>query len=167
MRNEEKEEVIFKNGVMPYKKNRFIQSLLFLKYPLLLPGVKWLIKKYLKNCSDIYILPGLYFNFGNIYAKGVSLGDTLFVDWAPISIGRGTILAGRCMLITTFHRGEDVVARPINIGKNCSVYAGTIIIGGVNIGDNCVIGAGSVVTKDIPPNCFAAGNPAKIIRYLQ
>jgi len=42
-----------------------------------------------------------------------------------------------------------------------------IILPGVTIGDNSVIGAGSVVAKDIPANCFAAGNPAKIIKYYE
>lgn len=50
------------------------------------------------------------------------------------------------------------------IGRNCFVGTNAIILPGITIGDNCVIGAGSVVTKDVPPRCIAAGNPAKIIR---
>ena len=52
------------------------------------------------------------------------------------------------------------------IGKNCFIGCNTLILKGVHLGDGCVIGAGSVVTKDIPPACVAAGNPAKIIREL-
>ena len=50
------------------------------------------------------------------------------------------------------------------IGKGCVIGVGATIMSGVKIGNYCVIGAGAVVTKDIPSNCIAAGNPAKIIR---
>lgn len=50
------------------------------------------------------------------------------------------------------------------IGENCFIGGESIILPGITIGDNCVIGAGSVVTKDVPPRCIAAGNPAKVIR---
>lgn len=50
------------------------------------------------------------------------------------------------------------------IGKDCFVGTNAIILPGITIGDNCVIGAGSVVTRDVPPRCIAAGNPARIIR---
>ena len=51
---------------------------------------------------------------------------------------------------------------PVNIGNNVWIGAGAIILPGVSIGDNSVIGAGSVVTKDIPNNSIAVGNPAKV-----
>ena len=57
-------------------------------------------------------------------------------------------------------------ARPVNIGKDCWFGANVVVCPGVNIGDNCVIGAGSVVTRDIPANSFAAGNPCRVIREL-
>lgn len=59
--------------------------------------------------------------------------------------------------------GEEKGKRP-KIGNNVSVYTGAIIIGDITIGNNCIIGAGSVVTKSIPDNCVAVGNPAKIIK---
>lgn len=55
---------------------------------------------------------------------------------------------------------------PVHIGKNCWIGAGAIIVPGVTIGDNVVIGAGSVVTKDIPSNVIAVGNPCKVLREI-
>lgn len=68
-----------------------------------------------------------------------------------------------CMQCTTI--GKKNNARPV-IGDNVSLGASVIIIGNVHIGNNVVVGAGSVVVKDVPDNCVVAGNPAKIIRYL-
>ena len=56
---------------------------------------------------------------------------------------------------------------PIIIGKNCFVGCNTLILKGVAIGDNSTVGAGSVVTKNIPANVIAAGNPAKVIKMLE
>ena len=57
-------------------------------------------------------------------------------------------------------------AKPVTIGNDCWFGANVVVCPGVTIGDNCVIGAGSVVTRDIPPNSFAAGVPAKMIRMI-
>ena len=54
----------------------------------------------------------------------------------------------------------------MHIGKNCWICANVTILPGVEIGDGCVIGAGSVVTRSIPANSFAAGNPCRVIRTL-
>ncbi len=55
---------------------------------------------------------------------------------------------------------------PVHIGKNCWLGAGAVVLPGVTIGDNTVIGAGSIVTKDIPPNVVAVGNPCKVLREI-
>lgn len=68
-----------------------------------------------------------------------------------------------CIQCTTIGYGKN--GRPI-IGDNVSLGASVTIIGGVNIGSNVTVGAGSVVVKDVPDNCVVAGNPAKVIRYL-
>ena len=57
-------------------------------------------------------------------------------------------------------------ANPVHIGNGCWICANVTILPGVTIGDNCVIGAGSVVTRSIPENSFAAGNPCRVIRTL-
>ena len=76
------------------------------------------------------------------------------------SIGENFI----CMQCTTL--GKKNNGRPV-IGNNVSLGASVVIIGNVHIGNNVVVGAGSVVVKDVPDNCVVAGNPAKIIRYLE
>ena len=55
---------------------------------------------------------------------------------------------------------------PVRIGKNVWIGAGAIVLPGVTIGDHSVIGAGSVVTKDIPPNVVAVGNPCRVLREI-
>lgn len=57
-------------------------------------------------------------------------------------------------------------AKPVAIGHDCWLGANVVICPGVTIGENCIIGAGSVVTRDIPANSFAAGNPARVIRTI-
>ncbi len=57
-------------------------------------------------------------------------------------------------------------AKPVHIGNDCWFGANVVVCPGVTIGDGCVIGAGAVVTRDIPANCFAAGNPARVIREI-
>ena len=70
----------------------------------------------------------------------------------------------KCIHCTTI--GATSNGRPI-IGDNVTIGANVTIIGNIHIGDNVIIGAGSVVVKDIPDNCIAAGNPAKIIRHIK
>ncbi len=61
---------------------------------------------------------------------------------------------------------DDEYAKPIVIGSNCWIASNVVIAGGVTIGEGCVIGAGSVVTRDIPSNSLAAGNPCRVIREI-
>ena len=93
--------------------------------------------------------------------------DCVFLDLAPIRIGCGTLIGPKVQLLTAHHpfdaatRGTALEAgKPIVIGDHC--WLG----GGVTIGDRAVVGAGSVVTRDIPADSVAAGNPARIIRPL-
>ena len=62
--------------------------------------------------------------------------------------------------------GKTFYAKPVTIGNDCWFGANVVVCPGVTIGDGCVIGAGSVVTKDVPENSFAAGNPARVIRPI-
>lgn len=115
--------------------------------------------------------------------KGVFINFNLTVqDDAEVVIDDGCDFGPNVTIVTPVHpmladerkrmrneRGEEkrlCYAKPVHVGKNCWICANTTILPGVTIGDNCVIGAGSVVTRDIPTNSFAAGNPARVIRTL-
>ena len=61
---------------------------------------------------------------------------------------------------------EQGMAQGITIGSDCWLASNVVVCAGVTIGEGCVIGAGSVVTRDIPPNSLAAGNPCRVIREI-
>lgn len=87
-----------------------------------------------------------------------------------ITIGEDCQIGPNVQLLTPTHpidpgpRRKLEAAEPITIGDNVWLGGGVIVCPGVTIGDNSVIGAGSVVTRDIPPNVVAVGNPARVIR---
>lgn len=102
------------------------------------------------------------------------LNKTRFGCQDGIEIGPYAILGDAHILDTDFHSVEinrwskeaKVLHSPITIGRNVWIAGKAIILKGVNIGDNSVIGPASVVTKDVPPNSFVAGNPARVIKDL-
>ena len=99
--------------------------------------------------------------------------DCVFLDLAPIRIGRHTLRGPKVQLLTALHpmdaserRTGLEAGRPITVGDDCWIGGGAIVCPGVTIGDRAVIGAGAVVTRDVPADSVAAGNPARIIRKL-
>ena len=72
----------------------------------------------------------------------------------------------RLLLCADGQKRQLCLAKPVRIGNDCWIGANAVICPGVTIGNNCVIGAGSVVTRDIPPDSFAAGNPCRVIRAI-
>jgi maltose O-acetyltransferase len=120
--------------------------------------------------KDVQFQAGFRCMAGRLHFKGhASLSDTLFVDYAPIMIGENVAFSFRNAVLTSTHNRKDfseVIACPVIIEDDVWITTNVTILGGVTIGRGSIIGAGSVVTKDIPPNSFAAGSPCKVIRAL-
>lgn len=127
-----------------------------------------------ENC---YIEPPFHSNFGG---KHVHFGKNVYanfnltcVDDTHIYIGDYTMIGPNVTLATAGHpilpelreKGYQF-NMPVRIGKNCWLGAGVIVLPGITIGDNTVVGAGSIVTKDLPPNVVAVGNPCKVLREI-
>mgnify|MGYP003295211997 CR=1 FL=1 len=113
---------------------------------------------------------GKHVHFGNsVYANF----NLTLIDDTHIYIGDNTLIGPNVTIATALHPLDAEKRRlgyqsnkPVVIGKNCWICSGALILPGVTIGDNTVIGAGAVVTKDIPSNVLAVGNPAKVIKNL-
>ena len=127
-----------------------------------------------ENC---YIEPPFHANFGG---KHVHFGKNIYanfnltmVDDGHIYVGDYTMFAPGVIVATAGHpilpELRETVYQynmPVHIGKNCWIGAGAIILPGVTIGDQVVVGAGSVVTKDLPSNVVAVGNPCRVVREV-
>ena len=93
-------------------------------------------------------------------AGHTTIGDFVFIN-RNVSIGHHTVIGE----YTTINPGVNIAGNVI-IGEGCQIGIGANIIDGVKIGNNTIIGAGSLVTKDIPDNVVAYGNPCKIIKQI-
>lgn len=124
-----------------------------------------------------YIEPPLHSNFGGRhchFGKHVYANFNLtLVDDTDIYVGDGTMFAPNVIVATAGHPILPALRATafqynaaVHIGKNCWIGAGAVIVPGVTIGDNTVIGAGSVVTRDIPANVVAVGNPCRVMREI-
>ena len=123
------------------------------------------------------------------YGENIKIGKNFYanfnltvLDCCPVEIGDDVFIGPNVSLLTPVHplrwqqrnariKPDSTVydmeyAKPIKIGKNCWLAGNVTVIGGVTIGEGCVIGAGSVVTRDIPPNSLAVGNPCRVIRQI-
>lgn len=145
-----------------------------------------ILSKLIPNRSDgVYIQGPIQFDYGvfttlgkNFYANF----NLTVLDVCPVTIGDNVLIGPNCSIMTPVHpfryqdrnirQREDgslydyEYAKPITIKENCWLAANVTVCGGVTINEGCVIGAGSVVTRDIPPNSLAAGNPCKVIRQI-
>lgn len=137
-----------------------------------------ILKELLPNAAEgLWLQPPFYCDYG----YNIKLGRNVFfnfncviLDVMQVTIGSRTLFGPNVQIYTATHpvnykeRASGLeYAKPITIGENVWVGGSAVICPGVSIGDRTVIGAGSVVTKDIPADVFAAGNPCKVIRPLE
>ena len=125
-----------------------------------------------ENC---YLEPPFHSNWGG---RNIHFGNNVYgnfnltlVDDTHIYVGDNTMFGPNVTVATAGHPINAELREkayqynaPVSIGKNCWIGAGALIMPGVTIGDNVVIGAGSVVTKDVPSNVVAVGNPCRVLR---
>ncbi|MDQ0779580.1 maltose O-acetyltransferase [Streptomyces aurantiacus] len=126
--------------------------------------------------EEVHVRPPLYVDYGS----NITIGARTFVNYnltaldvAAITIGEDCQIGPNVQLLTPTHplepgprRDKLEAARPITIGNNVWLGGGATVLPGVSIGDNSVIGAGAVVTKDVPADVVAVGNPARPVRTL-
>jgi maltose O-acetyltransferase len=126
--------------------------------------------------KNLWIEPPFYCDYGS----HISVGENVYfnfncvvLDVAPVTIGDSVFIAPNVQIYTATHplnwyeRSQGLeFGEPIAIGSHVWLGGSVIICPGVQIGDRSVIGAGSVVTKDIPPDVLAVGNPCKVLRSL-
>ncbi|MDH6254066.1 maltose O-acetyltransferase [Chryseobacterium sp. H1D6B] len=135
------------------------------------------LKKIIKNIKgNICIEPSFWCDYGyniecgeNFYANH----NLVILDCAKVKFGDNVFIGPSCSFYTAGHpldveqRNKGLeYARPITVGDNVWFGGNVVVLPGVSIGNNSVIGAGSVVTKDIPDNVVAVGNPCKVVKDI-
>ena len=137
---------------------------------------EFLRKMFKKTGKDPTVVPPFWCDYG----YNIEVGDYFYAnhnfivqDGVSVKFGDNVFIAPNCLVTTAEHavdpqlRKEGVeIAKPVTVGNNVWIGAGSILLAGVSIGDNSVIGAGSVVTKDIPANVVAVGVPCKVLRQI-
>ena len=132
------------------------------------------------------ILPNVYTNpyieqpFICDYGYNIEIGDNFYsnhnliiLDTTTVKIGNNVMIGPNCGIYTAGHPENVEIrnygleyAKPITIGNNVWIGGNVVILPGVTISDNSIIGAGSIVTKDIPSNVIAVGNPCTVKRKI-
>jgi maltose O-acetyltransferase len=128
-----------------------------------------------KGGDSVWMQPPFYCDYGS----NIELGERIFfnfncvvLDVCRVRIGDFTLFGPAVQILTPMHplnaalRRKQEYGKPIDIGSDVWVGGGALILSGITIGSRTVIGAGSVVTRDIPSDVFAAGNPCRVIREL-
>lgn len=144
--------------------------------PSLLDEKKKIIKDLFGKTGEKFLIePPFWCDFGYNIEIGESFyanHNLVILDGAKVKFGDNVYIAPDCGFYTAGHHMDEKMrnmgyenALPITVGNSVWIGAGTRVLPGVTIGNNVVIGAGSVVTKDIPDNCVAYGNPCRVARY--
>ena len=129
--------------------------------------------------SEIDETFGLFPPFYTDCGKNIKIGKNVFInaccrfqDQGGIEIGDGSLIGHNTTIATLNHdfnplKRQNLTPSPVKIGKNVWIGSDCTILPGVTIGDGAIIGAGSVVTKSIPTNAVAVGNPARVIKEIE
>ena len=129
--------------------------------------------------SEIDETFGLFPPFYTDCGKNIKIGKNVFInaccrfqDQGGIDIGDGSLIGHNTTIATLNHdfnpaKRQNLTPRPVKIGKNVWIGSDCTILPGVEIGDGVIIGAGSVVTKSVPKNTIAVGNPARVIKEIE
>lgn len=135
-----------------------------------------LFKQLMPNSDKrLYIEPPFHCDYGYNIHSGENVYfnvNCVVLDSMKVTIGNNVLFAPGVHVYTATHPLDAIdrrtveISKPVSIGDDCWIGGNAVICPGVTIGAGCVIGAGSVVTKDIPENSLAVGNPAKVIRKL-
>ena len=125
--------------------------------------------------DTVWMQPPFYCDYGS----NIELGERVFfnfncvvLDVCRVRIGSFTLFGPAVQIYTALHplnaerRRREEYGKPVEIGADVWVGGGAVILPGVRIGSRAVIGAGSVVTRDIPDDMFAAGNPCRVVREI-
>ncbi|GAB3765694.1 sugar O-acetyltransferase [Ramlibacter monticola] len=125
--------------------------------------------------DTVFVTPPFFCDYGT----QIELGENVYfnfncvlLDVCTIRIGAHTLVGPAVQIYTPLHpfdaalRRRQEYGKPVTIGSDVWIGGGAIILPGVRIGDRTVIGAGSVVTRDLPADVFAAGNPCRVVRPL-
>lgn len=138
---------------------------------------KQILRQLFKKLGEnVWIEPDFRCEFG----KNITIEDHLYInfgcvilDCAEVTIGAHALLGPNIGLYAVNHAADaeerisgGCSGKPIRIGKNVWLGGNVKVLAGVTIGDNAIIGAGSIVTKDIPPDVIAVGNPCRVIRKI-
>ena len=129
--------------------------------------------------SEIDETFGLFPPFYTDCGKNIKIGKNVFInaccrfqDQGGIEIGDGSLIGHNTTIATLNHdfnplKRQNLTPSPVKIGKNVWIGSDCTILPGVEIGDGAIIGAGSVVTKSVPKNTIAVGNPARVIKEIE
>lgn len=146
------------NGTDPAKKERLCELEGELFCDTAGEGTYFTPPMHVDCANSVHLGSNVYFNH-----------DVDMMSLGGITVEDGVMVGPECGFFTVNHEPKNirvVKTKPIRIKKNAWLGARVSVLPGVTIGENAIVGTGAVVTKDIPDNCIAVGNPAHVIRQL-